>query len=376
MLQKTFDIQEIKVGIPTQGEPRLERAEGGLTRLNNMLIGKDFHWQQCLSVLLPGRVEVIDTDEECKDTDAGFSIINHVPLEIYLQCVVGSEMNPEAPIEFLKSHAVISRSWALGKIFKTHPEDNVGRVETPDCIIGWDDTSSHHSFHVCSDDHCQRYQGIQSISSQAEEALSSTAGIVLTDSKGDVIDARFSKCCGGRTELFSTCWQDRELPGLESFPDSWCDVSHISARALRSVMKEYDLSTGVGYSWTEEVSKAYIARNLKEKFGRSVGKILSLHPIESGPSGRIRLLEVIGEDGSLLLGKELWIRRLLSPSHLYSSAFDIEDKGEKIVLTGRGWGHGVGLCQIGAAHMALEGASFQDILSFYYPGTVLKDIRI
>ena len=114
-----------------------------------------------------------------------------------------------------------------------------------------------------------------------------------------MIDARFSKCCGGHTELFSTCWQDRELPGLESFPDPWCDVSHISARAFRSVMKEYDRSIGGGYSWTEEVSKADIARNLKEKFGRSVGKILSLHPKESGPSGRIRLLEVIGEEGSL-----------------------------------------------------------------------------
>ncbi len=364
---KGFEIpEEIAVGIHTVGIPRLVSVGDGLTRLENMLIGKDFHWQRELSVVLPGRV--VSSEERKGKKEVG-EVINFVPLERYLECVVGSEMNPEAPVEFLKAHAIISRSWAVGKILGIHPEDNVGRVDTTDCLIGWDDTAAHKGFHVCSDDHCQRYQGVQPVAPEVLEAIRATSGIVLTDLEGYLIDARFSKCCGGNTEVFSTCWQDREMPGLESFDDPWCDIK--DSGVLRVVLKDYDLSTKGGYRWVAFVSKDEIACNLREKFGRNVGKVLSIEAVERGPSGRIKLLRVIGDESIVLLGKELWIRRLLSPTHLYSSAVEIEDCGDEVKLVGRGWGHGVGLCQIGAARMALEGASCEEILHFYYPNTRL-----
>lgn len=362
---------EIKVGVPTQGYPRLRR-EKEIIRLDNMLIGKDFHWQKELSVLLPGRVELIDRSADSSVViDEGYTILNYVPLETYLESVVGSEMNPEAPSEFLKAQAIISRSWAVGKILGNHPEDNEGKVNSEDCLIGWDDTSAHHGFHVCSDDHCQRYQGLRPLADEVASAIRETAGIVLKDPDGNIVDARFSKCCGGITELFSTCWQDREMPGLKSFKDPWCDTSGIPEDALSKFLKNYDLSTGGGFRWKTCISKDDIRKNLFTKFGRDVGKILSLKPISRGSSGRIKILRITGDKGELLLGKELWIRRLLSPTHLYSSAIEIEDMGEKIQIKGRGWGHGVGLCQIGAANMALNGYSCQEILKFYYPGVVL-----
>lgn len=422
---------EIAVGIPTVGVPRLVSVGDGLTRLENMLIGKDFHWQQELSVVLPGRVVVRNEERVVRNgngavggEEMGFGmgeVINYVPLERYLECVVGSEMNPGAPVEFLKAHAIISRSWAVGKVLGIHPEDDAGRVDTEGCLIGWDDTSAHTGFHVCSDDHCQRYQGVQPVAPEVLKAIRATAGMVLTDKEGKLIDARFSKCCGGVTELFSTCWQDKELAGLESFSDPWCnlyserpyvavgkndrdnipegeeghdsegdgkslpevDVNTVgksdgvvtkggrakASTILRTVLKEYDLSTKGGYRWTAFVSKSEIERNLREKFKRNVGRVLGIEAVERGLSGRIKLLRIVGDNGILLLGKELWIRRLLSPTHLYSSAFDIEDLGDEVKLTGRGWGHGVGLCQIGAARMAFEGARCEEILRFYYPGT-------
>lgn len=364
---------EIKVGIPTLGIPRIKKDPSGLTRLENMLIGKDFHWQQEMSVLLPGRVEIIAGKGEDR-IDEGYSLVNYINIEDYLESVVGSEMNPEAPIEFLKAHAIISRSWVAGKVLGSHPEDRNGQVNSSDCLIGWDDTSGHHGFHVCSDDHCQRYQGFRPLSSEAKEAIRSTAGLVLKDKEGKVVDARFSKCCGGITELFSTCWQNREMPGLESFEDPWCDRDRISPRVLRMVLKDYDLSTSGGYRWEEKISKKAIQENLLNKFGRDLGGIISIHTVERGPSGRIKILRIKGEKGELMLGKELWIRRLLSATHLYSSAFEIEDMGAEIHLKGRGWGHGVGLCQIGGANMAWHGASCADILRFYYPGTLVSPL--
>ncbi len=358
-------VEEISVGIYTAGIPRLRHIAEGLTLLENMLIGKDFHWQRQLEALLPGRIEIKDG-----------MLINHLPVEKYLECVVGSEMNPAAPPEFLKAHAIISRSWAVGKILGCHPEGDDGKYDTLSTLIGWDDTSAHIGFHVCSDDHCQRYQGVQPVSPEALEAIRSTQGIVLRDDSGKIVDARFSKCCGGKTEMFSTCWQDVDMSCLKSFDDPWCDLSNLpSARredVLNSILKDYDLSTGGGYRWTATVSKESVRQNLLNKFGRDIGEIVSLRALERGPSGRISLLHIKGSGGSLDLGKELWIRRLLSSTHLYSSAFDIEDKGSYLKLTGRGWGHGVGLCQTGAARMALEGADAADILRFYYPGSHLS----
>ena len=405
---------EIRVGIKTDGKPIL-RKDGEFTILENMLIGDGFHWEKTIRAILSGRVELLggdkmgkmqeegsgeevretktikesevvkdsEIDEESNEAESkaaesedNVSLINVLPVETYLECVIGSEMNPAAPIEFLKAHAVISRSWVLGKILNLHPCDSKGQLNTDSCLIGWDDTGSHRKFHVCSDDHCQRYQGLQNVHPVSLQAIRDTADEVLISEMGNIVDARFSKCCGGVTELFSTCWQPMEMDCIKSIKDPWCDLSGLDPKSRRlllsGVLKDYDLSTpGYGYRWETEITKAEIERNLKEKFHRNIGKLLKVIPLHRGPSGRIDLIRLEGAAGSLDIGKELWIRRLFSATHLYSSAFDMEDLGDKLKLRGSGWGHGVGLCQIGAANMAARGATYQEILAFYYPGSRL-----
>lgn len=366
----------IKVGIKTDGRPILRQGNGH-TVLANMLIGDGFHWERSVEAVLPGAIELYH-GEEGGDADSRVTLINSLPLETYLEAVVGSEMNPGAPIEFLKAHAVISRSWALGKILNCHHRGGCEPQTASDTVIGWDDTAGHSGFHVCSDDHCQRYQGVQPISPRALEAIRSTAGEVLRDPDGRLVDARFSKCCGGHTELFSTCWQDEDQACLESFDDPWCDLTTLPQAdreaVLSVILKDYDLHSthGYGFRWQEEVAKTLVEENLRERFGRSVGKVVGIEPLRRGPSERISLLRVTGTDGHLDIGKELWIRRLLSTSHLYSSAFEVEDRGDTLMLTGRGWGHGVGLCQIGAANMAVNGHDYRAILSFYYPASSIE----
>lgn len=378
---------EVRVGIKTVGAPIMKREEGA-TIVENMLIGDGFHWQRVISARLPGSVETIHNDhknlkdpndpKEPDNSRQNISLINTLPLETYLECVVGSEMNPSSPPEFLKAHAVISRNWVAGKILQTHFAWNVSHKNDETIISGWDDTGDHTGFHVCSDDHCQRYQGLQEISPIALEAIRSTASQFLLDKEGRLIDTRFSKCCGGVTELFSTCWQNVKPNSIESFQDPWCDLTGLDAmqrkNLLHSVLKDYDAETeNYGYRWTAEISKEEIRHNLKEKFGRDIGSIKRIEILHRGPSGRADLIEIKGSDKVLKLGKELWIRRLLSGSHLYSSAFEIEDTGNLLILHGRGWGHGVGLCQIGAANMAMHGHDYRRILSFYYPGSILSD---
>ncbi len=359
----------IDVGIATSGNP-IMHCEGDLTVLENQLIGVGFHWQREIESRLPG--EILAT------SDPLFTIVNRLPVETYLECVVGSEMNPAAPIEFLRAHAVISRSWAMGKMSRAGRKNSAesGKIISESRIVNWEDEADHHDFHVCSDDHCQRYQGIQPISDAAREALRSTRGEVLRDGDGNIVDARFSKCCGGVTELFSTCWQDEERPGLRSFEDPWCDLSGMDAeergRFLKTVLKDYDTANGGGYLWETSINKEDIRRHLREKFGRDIGEIESMAALDRGPSGRIKLLLLKGSRGNLEIGKELMIRKLLSESHLYSSAMEWEDRGGSYLLHGRGWGHGVGLCQIGAAAMARAGHTYREILSFYYPATTLS----
>lgn len=368
----------IRVGIKTAGKPEIENRDG-FTIVKNMLIGDGFHWQQTIEAKLPGKIYLLENEEahRSNDGDEKIKLINELPLETYLECVVGSEMNPEAPIEFLKAHALISRSWALGKILNRHSTDNEGRSAGESLLIGWDDTAGHSICDVCSDDHCQRYQGWQPISEKALRAIRETTGEVLFSPDGQLVDARFSKCCGGKTEIFSTCWQPRDEACLESFDDPWCDLSKLTKtdreHLLRTILKDYDLETqGYGYRWETSIDKTEIAKNLSERFGRDIGEIERLEPLHKGPSGRIDLLRIHGSDGVLDIGKELWIRRLLAPTHLYSSAFEIEDKGKIILLKGQGWGHGVGLCQIGAANMAMHGHSYRNILAFYYPNSRIR----
>ncbi|MCM1152373.1 MAG: SpoIID/LytB domain-containing protein [Muribaculum sp.] len=363
----------IRVGLTTDGSPRIHR-DGPCWRLENLSIGNGFHWQQTISVRLPGEIEIPSIPH---------LVINTLPVEEYLRCVVGSEMNPAAPVEFLKAHAIISRSWACRMIM--HPNFTVNHAcpMHGNRISTWEDAADHSDdpYDVCADDHCQRYQGIQTISDVASQAISHTSGMVLGDENGDVADARFSKCCGGKTELFSTCWQDTDLPYLRSVQDLYCDLSTFPASRrqllLAGILKDYDLHSRdtdtLWGNWTAEISSAELRRKILDKYGVDLGEIKNVIPIERGPSGRIYSLAIEGDKDSITIGKELTIRRLLAKDCLMSSAFLPTVSSRRLLMRGRGWGHGVGLCQIGAARMAAEGFHCEDILSFYYPGTkILK----
>lgn len=363
---------DIKVGIYTDGTP-VCNAQDGMHILSNMLIGKDFHWQRVIEARLPGIVT------EAEKNTAGIGLINTLPVETYLKCVIGSEMNPLAPPEFLKAHAIISRSWALDKLAHSGHATAGEMISTPNITVKWEDTCDHSGFDVCSDDHCQRYQGRPEISaSAADEAVEATRGIVLTDGSGNIADARYSKCCGGVTETYATCWDTADFPYLRSFEDPHCDLSEMPEPLKRMFLersfKNYDREMDDFTFWSAKISKIDVARNLKEKFGVEIGAIKSLAPLERGRSGRIYMMRIEGSEGMHIIGKELMIRRLLAPTHLPSSNFDIEDLGDTLLISGRGWGHGVGLCQTGAARMALEGATCEEILEFYYPSAKLTKI--
>lgn len=360
----------ISIGIITDGKPIIKNV-GEYNILQNQLIGRGFHWQKVISSKLPGTLHLTDNPD--------FPLINTIDIETYLECVVGSEMNPNAPIEFLKAHAIISRSWAIGKVIGAHCYDNGEKIYETGKIITWEDSADHHNFHVCSDDHCQRYQGIQPLNNIAREAIKSTAGLVIADNSGRLVDARFSKCCGGRTETFDSCWQDVSPECLISINDPWCDLSNLRDKErdliLNSILKDYDLSTQGGFQWHAETTGSEIAQRLHEKFNRDIGPITEIIPLKRGASGRISLLRLIGTKGEIEIGKELAVRKVLSHTHLYSSWFDVEKSDHnKFRLTGRGWGHGVGLCQIGAAHMAIRGYDTESILKFYYPESQILNV--
>ncbi|MGN0237961.1 MAG: SpoIID/LytB domain-containing protein [Lepagella sp.] len=375
---------EIRVGIITDGKPEVRPTADGVM-VSNMLIGEGFHWQQKIPARLPGRIETID---------GGNQIVNIVPMERYLEAVIGSEMSADAPIEFLKAHAVISRSWAMRKLLDECDErdeyneydeyDEYNEYDEYDErdereILRWEESDSHHGFDVCSDDHCQRYQGLPECgNSQTSEAITATRGEVLLDRRGEIADARFSKCCGGMTEHFSSCWRDEDFDYLPGQKDEWCDLSDMPEgereQFLRSILKGYDQATRDYHDWSVTVRKSDIAANLRRQYNINVGKVSKLYPTERGISGRITRLCIEGTADSVVIGKELTIRRLLSENCLYSSWFDAENHGDVFILRGHGWGHGVGLCQIGAARMAYAGKDYREILRFYYPGTEISKI--
>lgn len=357
---------DIHVWLHTAGEPDTTPCGNGLTMVRNLAIGIRFHWQQSFPSRFSGKIE---------------GNINTLPVEDYLKSVIGSEMNQNAYPEFLKAHAVISRSWAVNRILHAGTNDDTGRLITDDTVITWEDGADHTGFDVCSDDHCQRYQGMGMASAYPEEtsaAVDATRGIVLTDDNGRIADARFSKCCGGTTELFSTCWQQRDFPYLVSHPDPYCDLSsmHIEDKEmfLNRIFKSYDRRTGDMSRWEHIVASEEIHDRLLAMTKIDIGTVTDLTPLHRGPSGRIDLLEITGTKGSLRLGKELPVRRLLSLDCLLSSNFNVEKEGDSFLIAGRGWGHGVGLCQTGAARMARDGARFDEILAFYYPHTNLTKI--
>ena len=350
---------------PATEERLFVPADPGATfTLKDVVIGIGFHWERKEDQTFCGALLL-------KMEEGQVRAINVVPVETYLTSVISSEMSANASLELLKAHAVISRSWLLRILNHNHNDNPNFQLSTlnsqlsTDTILRWYDNEAHVGFDVCADDHCQRYQGVTRQSNpQVMEAIEATRGLVLTYD-GKVCDARFSKCCGGMTEVFESCWENIRHPYLVAKPDPYCNTT--DKRILSQVLNNYDQETTDFYRWTVHYTTEELSELVARKSGIDFGRILDLVPIERGASGRIITLKIVGEKRSLIVGKELEIRKWLSESHLYSSAFDVEKTPDGFTLHGKGWGHGVGLCQIGAAVMGDQGIPFDEILSFYYP---------
>ena len=380
-------------------------SAGGFFTLKNVQIGKGFHWQRYQDQNFPGDLKLIAREGKV-------IAINVVGIEDYLQCVIASEMSPSAGFEFLKAHSVISRSWLLAQLDKRDEvREGYSSVvcDTPGELIRWQDREDHDLFDFCADDHCQRYQGIPqgnpAMVRKTKRVIAATWGQVLWYG-GRVCDARFSKCCGGALEEFKYCWENKEVPYLRyardyeqpaiagsiaaagasmdlreekaarkwilGSPRAFCNTR--SKRLLGQVLKDYDSETKDFYRWTVEYTAEELRRIILERTGEDYGEIRDLIPLERGVSGRICRLKIVGSKKTKIIGKELEIRKTLSRSHLYSSAFVVEKTPKGFILHGAGWGHGVGLCQIGAAAMGARGYKYQEILQHYYPNSTLKNI--
>lgn len=362
--------------------------------LRDVTIGVDFHWEQKENQKFRGALKLIIEGDKVR-------VINVIELEDYLKSVISSEMSSNSSMALLKAHAVISRSWLLSQIDKSNSlKDNRKNfqrtAETEDEFIRWFDREDHDNFDVCADDHCQRYHGVTKIESEkVVDAVNTTRGEVLI-SDGDICDARFSKCCGGLSENFENVWEPvrhrcltkvvdseygdttcvdlriEEEAGLwiRNKPHAFCNTS--DKKILSQVLPDFDQTTTDFFRWKVEYSQKEISELIKKRSGIDFGKIIKLESIKRGHSSRIIKLKIIGTKKSLTIGKELVIRKWLSESHLYSSAIVIDyleikdDIPQKFIITGAGWGHGVGLCQIGAAVMGARGYSYVDILKHYY----------
>lgn len=362
--------------------------------LHQVTIGKKFHWEQQESQQFKGCLHLLLQAEE-------LVAVNLIDIEDYLTCVIASEMNATSSVELLKTHAIISRSWVYSQILRR--QCHLPETAPSNNGLTWQDQSDHTLYDVCADDHCQRYQGLaRSISPQVKEAIRATAHQVLAY-QDSLCDARFSKCCGGISELYSSCWDDMDYPYLSavtdrpdphaerpdltreaeaekwirSTPPSFCRTP--DAGTLRQILNSYDQSTTDFYRWQVVLAQHELQDLIRQRTGKDLGQILRLTPLKRGTSGRISELRVEGTAGSLVVGKELTIRHLLSSTHLYSSAFVVEPHDpdpqtqvpRSFTLYGAGWGHGVGLCQIGAAVMAREGYTYTEILQHYYQGSRL-----
>ena len=362
--------------------------------LEDVTIGVNFHWERKEAQTFLGKLRFIVEDNN-------ICAINELPVETYLISVISSEMRATSSLELLKAHAVISRSWLLAQMEQRKAENNnavkqPSLFKTDEEIVRWYDREDHKHFDVCADDHCQRYQGItKAANKHVVEAIKQTAGEILT-SHGEICDARYSKCCGGAVEEFQYCWENIKKPYLQALPDTMPDTTSLpnltneavarqwilsspnafcnttDQKVLSQVLNDFDQETTDFYRWTQIYSQAEVKQLLEEKLAMQFGDIIDLIPMERGKSGRIYRLKIIGTQRTLIIGKELEIRRALSKSHLYSSAFVIEKVDikdgvpQQFIIKGAGWGHGVGLCQIGAAMMGVQGYRYDEILLHYY----------
>ena len=343
--------------------------------LKDVTIGKQFHWEKKEDQVFNGKLQVIAKEGK-------LHAINIIPIEEYLKSVISSEMSAMNNLELLKAHTIISRSWVLRQVINSsrkvsseHPEkdSNTEITDSVEKIIKFWDQEDHKYYDVCADDHCQRYQGItRQVSPLVEQAVNETRGEVLKDKDGNVCDARFSKCCGGKSELFSTCWQDIDYDYLQSVDDEFCNTS--DSAVLKLVLNDYDQKTIDFHDWTVTYSQSEISTLFEKKTQLGVGIIQEIIPLKKGSSGRISLLRVVGSLKTVEIGKELMIRKAFSESHLYSSAFEVMKEGDSFTLKGCGWGHGVGLCQIGAACMSVKGYDYKQILSHYYLNSKIEPI--
>ena len=331
---------KIKVGILTAPHIEFEQREHTFL-LKNVRIGIGFHWDREEDQEFAGTLEMRN------NADGTQTAINTIDLEEYLCSVISSEMNANSPMELLKAHAVISRSWAIRAMQKPN----------------------HEGFDVCADDHCQRYEGLRRMNERAVEAVRATAGQVLIY-QNQICDCRYYKCCGGRTEVWRTCWEDIDVPYIKSVTCDYCKQP--SPAILRLVLNDYDQETKDFRDWHVQYTDAELNTIIREKSGLDFGEIIDLIPLKRGASGRIYDLKIIGTKRTETIGKELKIRLWLSRTCLYSSWFDVQHAKGVWTFTGHGWGHGAGLCQIGAAVMASEGKSYEQILSYYYAGAELS----
>lgn len=366
--------------------------------LHDVTIGKDFHWERKEIQTFTGILHfVVESDK--------ITAINELPIEDYLTSVISSEMNASAPLEFLKASAVISRSWLLAQILKQKNSSQscnsfFSFIKKDGELIRWYDREDHTIFNVCADDHCQRYQGITKANTTAAiQAINETRGQILV-SNGAICDARFSKCCGGISEEYQTCWENKDYPYLKaipdiadnqitaipdltdenvaekwirSYPDAFCNTH--DKNIISQVLNDFDQETTDFYRWKVEYSTRQISDLIRTKLQDDLGTILNLVPVARGKSGRIWKLKIIGTKKTLIIGKELEIRRVLSETHLFSSAFVVDKTENGFILTGAGWGHGVGMCQIGAAIMGAKGYKYDEILLHYYQGAKIIKLK-
>ena len=386
--------------LPRGPEIRLVPEGRATFTLRGVTIGINFHWERKEDQTFEGALRLVS------NADGTLTAINDAGVEQYLKSVISSEMSAQAPLELLRAHAITSRSWLVAMLERQKRFRNVGGPsrrgqETDAEIVRWYDREDHKLYDVCADDHCQRYQGITKIiSPAAEQAVRDTRGVFLVHG-GEICDARYSKSCGGRSEVFSTAWEGLDVPYLPSVsdavvehplisseeaaerwmhssPEAYCNTA--DGNILRQVLPSFDQETTDFYRWTVSYAQEELAALLLKRSGIDFGQVRRLEPLQRGPSGRIVRLRIVGSRRSIVVGKELEIRRWLSNSHLYSSAFVVRAEGgapdvpARFTLRGAGWGHGVGFCQIGAAVMAAKGFKAETIVKHYFRGAELKKL--
>ncbi len=358
------------------------QAKDASFSIKDVTIGVNFHWERKETQTFLGTLNlIVDSENICA--------INELPVESYLVSVISSEMSATSSLELLKAHAVISRSWLLAQMEKRKQASGGNFfpfIKKDDMLIRWYDREEHTIFDVCADDHCQRYQGItRAANTHVEDAVRQTRGQILMYD-GEVCDARFSKCCGGATEEFQYCWEDTPKPYLSSVEDPFCNTN--DKHVISQVLNDYDQETSDFYEWSVEYTRQELSDLVRKNLKIELGDITDLIPVERGKSGRISQLRIVGTERTFTIGKELEIRRVLSDTHLLSSNFEVKkiydtndanaslngNLPQRFILHGKGWGHGVGLCQIGAAVMGEKGYLYNEILTYYYHNAEIKKI--